>query len=81
MRTRLARTESLPRVAGDAGVPALGYVLEYSALLGALRARARELLFLEKPIQMTAFDDVERAVALLRKQLRRELFRQVLAER
>jgi 2-octaprenyl-6-methoxyphenol hydroxylase len=34
--------------AGDAGVPALGYVLEYSALLNALRGAAAELLVEEE---------------------------------
>lgn len=35
--------------AGDAGVPALGYVVEYSALLQTLHAAARELLTTEEP--------------------------------
>jgi 2-octaprenyl-6-methoxyphenol hydroxylase len=34
--------------AGDAGVPALGYVLEYSALLNALRTAAAQLLVEEE---------------------------------
>jgi len=35
--------------AGDVGVPALGYVLEYAALLRALRTRASDLLGLDAP--------------------------------
>jgi 2-octaprenyl-6-methoxyphenol hydroxylase len=35
--------------AGDAGVPALGYVVEYSALMDALRAPARDLFIREEP--------------------------------
>lgn len=35
--------------AGDAGVPSLGYVLEYSALLDALHARARSLRAADDP--------------------------------
>ena len=35
--------------ARDAGVPALGYVLEYSALLHALRSAARNLLVQDEP--------------------------------
>jgi len=35
--------------AGDAGVPALGYVLEYSALLDALRSAVQDLLIQDAP--------------------------------
>ena len=35
--------------ARDAGVPALGYVLEYSALLHALRSSAQDLLIADEP--------------------------------
>ena len=35
--------------ARDAGVPALGYVLEYSALLHALRSSVRDLLVQDEP--------------------------------